>query len=72
METISPVRATLSEPAVAILVLAGLVQVDRGYAVDILVFFGTVVLIIADAPPGGGARGGPPPPPPPPPPPGRG
>lgn len=50
METTSPVRATLREPAVAILVLAGLVQVDRGYAVDILLFFGTVVLIVADAP----------------------
>lgn len=43
-------RRVWREPALPILLLAGLVQIDRGYAADIGLFFGTALLVVLDAP----------------------
>jgi len=40
----------LTEPAVPILLLAGIVEVMRAATADILVFFGTITILIVDAP----------------------
>lgn len=41
--------AALTEPTLAFIVVAGLVHVARGYAADILLFFGTAGLLVWDA-----------------------